>query len=100
MAQEVGYFENFPVFEEGPFVIVNANGYRIEVERKNHKCPVLPHNSVSDILWGELGYKGKTGREHAAELCDKLNQMVKDGRIVLRGDWWVAAGSDADQEDK
>lgn len=49
MAKYVGYFENFETpeeeseaFSQGPFVVVDANGYRIEAQVKGNKCPALP----------------------------------------------------------
>lgn len=92
MAQVVAYFEDNVVFEEGPFVICNplGNGWRIEVELKGHHCPVLPDLSIYKIR-EKLGWgPGKTeDRELAERVCNALNQMVRDGKILLRGRIWV-----------
>lgn len=98
MAQIVGYFENFhteerraEAFSEGPFVIVNANGWRIECELGQHHCPVLPDVTVYDLR-KSLGYElGKFWeKERAATLCDHLNMLVKEDRIVkhAKGFWY------------
>lgn len=90
MAQIVGYFENFVEYTEGPFVLVNANGWRIEVELKGHYCPVLPDVSIYNTR-EKLGWPlGKTDDFKKAErVCNELNAMVKRGEIVLhpKGYW-------------
>lgn len=89
MAQEVGYHQNNVVFIGGPFVIVNANGWRVEAELKNYYCPVLPDISIFSIM-KRLGFEGKTdNKEKAAMVCDHLNRMVLTGDIVLtaHGQW-------------
>ncbi|OHA14616.1 MAG: hypothetical protein A3G49_05495 [Candidatus Sungbacteria bacterium RIFCSPLOWO2_12_FULL_41_11] len=90
MAQEVGYFENNPVYQKGPFVIVSANGWRIEAELKGHHCPVLPASSIYAMM-EKLGLRGKTNdKEKAALVCDILNGMVRTGQIVLHDNGcWV-----------
>lgn len=91
MAQIVGYYEDNVVFTEGPFVICNphTNGWRIEVELKEYMCPVLPDLSISKPLL-KLGMPGKTMDKALAErVCDTLNQMVRDGEIVLDDRLWV-----------
>ena len=94
MAQVVGYSEKNPVYQEGPFVIVNANGWRIEVELKGFHCPVLPATSIYEIM-KRHGFSGKTNdKEKAALVCDALNGMVRTGQIVLHDNgWWVDAWS-------
>ena len=98
MAQVVRYFQNNPVFTEGPFVIVNINGWRIEAELietelKGHLCPVLPALSIYSIM-KKLGLQGKTNdKEQAAAVCDALNGMVRAGAIVLHNGWWVDKNS-------
>lgn len=90
MAQIVGWGENNVMFTNGPFVIVNINGWRIEAELRGHHCPVLPGNSIYQIE-KKLGLNGKTwDRELAAQVCDRLNQMARTGEIVLHENgWWV-----------
>ena len=93
MAQVVGYFQDNPVFTEGPFVIVYANGWRIEVEQKGHHCPVMVGLSVGRIV-ERLGLQGKTNdRAKAEAVCDNLNQMVRSGEIVLNDVSWVDSRS-------
>jgi hypothetical protein len=91
MAQEVGFFENNVVFLEGPFVISNplGNGWRIEVELKDHYCPVLPNGEITDFIEA-AGFRDEKFwlREDAARLCDWLNEQVKLGNITLRGRAW------------
>lgn len=94
MAQEVGYYENDVVFLEGPFVLVNINGWRIEVERKGHSCPILPEQRIFQ-LEKSLGLSGKTrDRELAAVVCDKLNSLVKEGKIIEINGHWTLKGEE------
>lgn len=91
MAQVINYFSNDIVFAEGPFVICNplGNGWRIEVELKGHCCPVLPDSSIY-VTERSLGLVGKTWDKSLAEkVCDELNEMVRDGKIVLSDKVWV-----------
>lgn len=98
MAKRVGYFQDFntpeeaaEAFSEGPFVMVNANGWRVEVELPGHICPVLPDPSVYELR-KRLGWPaGKTyDEDKAARVVDQLNQMVRDGKIILDKVWRVA----------
>lgn len=98
MAQHVGYFEDFKTAErereaysEGPFVVVNANGWRIECEVVGSSCPALPDLSVFHLRkkWGIP--EGKFNSVKAAEeLCDRLNEQVKLGNIVREKASWAA----------
>ncbi len=89
MAQTVGYFEDNIEYREGPFVIVPLYGtYRIEVEFKGHKCPIT--TDISIYRWREsIGRARSLGRDKAADVCDKLNQLVKDEVVVLKDGIWV-----------
>lgn len=92
MAQDVGYYENNVTFVEGPFVVVFANGYRIEVELKGAKCPVLPDDSIYHYCKNNhLACHKEQGREPIARTVDILNQKVRDGQIVLheKGYWYI-----------
>lgn len=95
MAQVVGYFQNDVVFTEGPFVIVYAGGWRIEVEQKDKNHPIMTTLSIDRHI-KRLGIPyGKTrDQELAATVCDGLNAMVRAGEIVLT-DWgsWVDKNS-------
>lgn len=97
MAQVVGYFEDFATeerrneaYSEGPFVLVNASGWRIEAEITGSKCPVMIEPSIFGIKeqlgWG---YGKMVNREEAERICDALNAMTKTGQIVRddRGFW-------------
>ena len=91
MAQAIEYYDNDVVLTEGPFVICNphGNGWRIELELKGHKCPVLPDTTIYTIMHN-LGLDGKTHNQKKVEtVCDALNAMVKDGKIVLVGKCWL-----------
>lgn len=100
MAQVVGYFEDFhteerraEAYSEGPFVLVNVNGWRIEVEYEDAPHPCMPDSSIYKLK-RKLGMEfGKTHDKQLAEsVCDALNRMVKDGRIVrTESGWWKAA---------
>jgi hypothetical protein len=92
MAQIVGYHQDNIKFEEGPFVIVNANGWRIEAEMKGHHCPVLPCLDIYRLLQQEFGRRseGKTSNQaFAEEMCDWLNHEVRLHHIILEGKQWV-----------
>jgi hypothetical protein len=96
MAQEVGWGEDNVVFEEGPFVVVNAGGYRIEVEQKEHHCPVLPDQSIYNLRFNHLNCPKKykyNNIEDAKKVVDILNGMVRSGHIVLEGKAWVWKGT-------
>jgi hypothetical protein len=91
MAQIVHYWDNDVAYSEGPFVICNAmwNGWRVEVELKGHHCPVLPDISIYPVM-KKLGLNGKTlDQDKAARVCDRLNEMVREGCIALVGNAWV-----------
>lgn len=93
MAQTVRYYEDNVEFEEGPFVVCHMSDdrYRIEVELKNHKCPVLPDPSVCRWL-DQNGLVWNTHRRTFVErYCDNLNEMVRQGQIVLEDNSWVKA---------
>ena len=93
MAQVVGYFDDNVEYEEGPFVLCNplVNGWRIEVEQKGHRCPVLPDISIYKIMREGFGLEGKTfDKKEIERICDSLNQMVKEGKITLNDNVWEA----------
>lgn len=91
MAQVVGYFENDVVFIEGPFVAVNANGWRVEAELEGNCCPAFPDLSVDCFLEKEKGIR--TGKwvsfEAIAPIIDWLNEQVKAGHIIKEGRIWI-----------
>ena len=98
MAQEVGYFENHIEYEEGPFVMVDAHGWRVEVELKGHHCPCLPGTSIY-ALRKALGFPvGKGQQERIAGQVDKLNQLVCEGYVVLENNAWVWNGKLPEEE--
>ena len=94
MAKEVGYWQDNPdpeVYSEGPFVIVSAGGWRIEVEQKGHYCPVLPDMSIYKLLIYNRLFDGKTNdRRKQEQVCDWLNRQVKEGRIICNDKMWIA----------
>ena len=92
MAQDVGYYDNDVTFTEGPFVVVYVNGYRIEVEQKGSRCPVLPDKSVYGYCERQKFFCHKMQeRKLIAETVDVLNQMVRGGKITLheKGYWYI-----------
>lgn len=92
MAQFVRYFEDNVTYTEGPFVAVDINGYRIEVELKGWKCPVLPDSSIYSFMRRYKILDGKTeNKGRITKAVDWLNNRVKEGKIVLHKDgWWEA----------
>jgi len=89
MAQKVGYFENKVTFHEGPFVYTNATGFRVEVEMKGHKCPVLPELNIYYLLENNLMTAGKADEEDIIKSVDFLNEKVRKGEIILKeGRYW------------
>lgn len=96
MTQSVGYFEDDVTFTEGPFVICNplGSGWRIEAEYKGAKCPGHPDTSIYDLRQRIFGWRGKTdSRDKITAVCDHLNRMVAEGKIVLKGNAWVVPQS-------
>jgi len=90
MAQIVYYMENNVEYTEGPFVLVEAGGWRIEVELKGHHCPVLPDISIYKLLEAHRLYSGKSDdQQKVANVVDWLNGQVRLGRIALQGNRWL-----------
>jgi hypothetical protein len=91
MAIRVGYFQNTKdCYSEGPFVMVNANGWRIEVGCAEMHCPTLPDNSVYAFLRDRGLPDYKTDDEALCEcVVDYLNAKVKDGTLVRRDNNWL-----------
>lgn len=85
MAIRVGYFENTTeCYSEGPFVMVNASGWRIEVGNKDMKCPTLPDISIYAFLRDKGLPDSKTDDEAlCACIVDYLNAKVKDKTLVV-----------------
>jgi len=86
MAQYVDYWADNIEYKEGPFVLcggpIGANS-RLEVERKGHFTCVCPDPSLYPIM--------RTFQSLSKEeLCDQMNDFVRMGEIVLKGDMWVA----------
>lgn len=85
MAIRVGYFENTTdCYKEGPFVMVNASGWRIECGYNGAKCPTLPDSSIYGFL-RDVGLPDRKTDDEALAACivDYLNAKVKDKTIVL-----------------
>lgn len=84
MAIRVGYFENTDsCYTEGPFVMVMAGSWRIEVGRAGTKCPILPDLSIRAFLQNKgLPDSPLFGDEDlCACVVDYLNAKVKDGTL-------------------
>ena len=92
MAQTVEYYENNPIFIEGPFIACNLyeGGYRIEVEQRGHCCSVIPNWTVRKLL-RDTGLPPDSREERLVKhMVNHLNYLVKEGKIVLDGVTWVA----------
>lgn len=94
MAQIMNWWENFKtdehrqkVYQEGPFVAVCIDGWRVECEVKDHKCPALPHDSIFHFLNKWKFTKGT--KEECCKIVDKLNTLAKQGIIILSGKCWI-----------
>lgn len=97
MAQRVGYFENHVDYTEGPFVMVDINGWRIEAQNDHapNGAPTLPHPSIYHYLEqnGLQAHKvrpTKEGEEQIAHSVNWLNDEVDAGNIVKIDGRWVA----------
>ena len=92
MAQHVRYFEDNVEFKEGPFVVVEINGFRVECELKGWHCPVMPDTTIYQFLRAHgLDASKHWKAEEIEKQVDFLNQKVKEGVITLRdGAWWGA----------
>lgn len=102
MARAVDYWHDFvseeeamEAYKEGPFVLVCANGWRLEVEMKGSKCPALPDSSIYNLLDNHCLSHDKTNNKKEAEaVCDWLNTAVKIGWIKLHESGsWVAVNN-------
>jgi hypothetical protein len=91
MAKRVGFFENTDAcYEEGPFVMVMANGWRVEVGEKGMKCPILPDMSIYGFRRDRGVPDGKLNDDHRMEcVVNYLNAKVKDGTIVKKDGVYV-----------
>lgn len=93
----VGYFKNNyeGMYAEGPFVATRVSGgLRVEVELKEWHCPVLPDSSIYDLMkiFGIDEVSNSplcTHKERVQRIVDTLNLMVREGAIILEGNWWV-----------
>lgn len=93
MAQVVNYYENGVVYTEGPFVCTNlGTTYRVEVQcvKPQHPgCPVLPDSSIYNLLDDEGFNTGHMNLKGCTKIVDFLNNLVREGKIVLSSDgWW------------
>jgi hypothetical protein len=94
MAIKVGFFEDQKPehYVEGPFVLVFASGYRVEMENKNGPCSVMPNQKVMNFI-RENGYEYNKSCSNVTdsspsfievrELCDFLNRSVMIGTLKL-----------------
>jgi hypothetical protein len=92
MAQKVDYYEDNVEYQGGPFVVCvlgPGNDFRVEVELKGHKCPVLPQSSIYEMM-KEIDFDGRTNDLKKINLVvDALNAFVKTGRIVCVDGAWI-----------
>lgn len=106
MAQIIRYFENNVEYTEGPFVLTKLNSYddyRLEVELKDHHCPVLTGLSIdrlivkrkqkfcvqSDRSDGRPLARLRGTLDKMTFVCDWLNQQVNKGVVILKHGAWV-----------
>lgn len=94
MAKVVGYFSNSPDYSEGPFVLCRlpyGERYRLESELRGHVCSVLVHLSVDRLLrrYFPKSWEMTGSLEEMLEVCDWLNERVREGVVVLRGLEWA-----------
>ncbi len=98
MAVRVGYFEspiNKDIYLEGPFVMVNANGWRIEVQYKDSQGVVLSAPALpDDSIYGFLRERGlptdkQIDEDLTACLVDYLNAKGKDGTLIFDKYTWT-----------
>jgi hypothetical protein len=90
MAQQVEYWQDNIEYLEGPFVVVNAGGYRIEMELKGHCCPVQTTVLIDRYLAEHKFSCYKTNcLQTASDTVDWLNNKVKNGDIILVNGRWV-----------
>lgn len=87
MAQIVGYYENDIIYTEGPFVMVNANGWRIEVQSLVDSFSVCPNSFIYKLLDDQGLERVKCNeKEKIEKSVDWLNKQVRKGTII-RGEW-------------
>lgn len=104
MAQRVRYFEDYPTYQEGPFVMVQAQVFvpvldrgptpvwRVECELRGGKMSVLPQEDVY-ALARSRGLS-LVGEETAvAQAVDALNELVRQAVIQLHGRVWGVDGA-------
>lgn len=98
MAQRVGYFQNTDdCYSEGPFVMVQACGWRIETGKTGDKCPTLPDISIYGFLREKGLPEGKYDDEDMAEaIVNFLNAKTKDAKsnggyntLTFNGFMWI-----------
>jgi len=92
MAQEIEYFESYVTFREGPFVVVDwgpswkwhPTTMRWQIRCSRGTRVVQPNDSIYSLRerLGFADYRMIDGKEKMRELCDILNEMVKDEKIV------------------
>lgn len=89
MAQKVGYFQNNVVYSEGPFVMCNIGGWRIEAELKGQSCPCACDPSIYELLesQGLQAHKCNDEKKIIASV-NWLNEQVKMGTIRNVNNIW------------
>ncbi len=90
MAIRVQYWENQKPehYIEGPFVMNQTtslgSGWRVEVERKNHKCSILPDVTIYELLNKKFGKESFIIKweQTIEEYVNWLNDQYKIGNII------------------
>lgn len=86
-AQVIGYFQDVKTLPNQPFVVVSGfgQGFRIEVENPSGEIGTCLVDLTIYRLRKTWGYKeGWLTLKDAKALCHRLNNMVKDGKIVRK----------------
>lgn len=92
MAKRVKYYQNNEpeMYAEGPFVMTDANGWRIEVGCDLTNCPIIPDSSIYDLLHqNSMRVDKSSDPEVIAKSVDWLNDQVRGGKVVCVDHRWV-----------
>ena len=84
------YEDNKPDhYKEGPFVMCECNGYRIEVQNPLKTHSTIPGYEVFEYIVSSLGGYFKGDEDIISEKVDHLNKMVSEGKIIqdTEGHW-------------
>ena len=95
MAQEIGFYEEHPIYKEGPFVIAQSPSklqyyFVILVEDSKSKSEAESVQlSIEKLLKSQGLRDWELEKEEAIRICDWLNNLVKTGAIWKERGCWV-----------